>query len=255
MPYADNQGTCIHYETEGSGPPLVLQHWSLGSLDGWHEYGYINALKDSYLVVALDVRGHGASDSPHDPAPYALDNRVGDIVAVLDDLSIECAHYYGYSMGGWIGFGIAQYAPHRFGSLAIGGAHPYEQEMSGLRDLLTVGVDQGARAFIDLLKGMFGDFARRHEAQWLEADFVAQRAAAGDRSSLEAVLPTIECPCLVLAGAEDSIFASAERACKAIPQGRFEALPGMDHGDVLARSDLVVPILRAFFEEVDGRQA
>ena len=254
MPYADNRGTRIHYKTEGSGPPLVLQHWSLGSLEGWREYGYIDALKDDYTVVALDARGHGASDSPHDPASYALEYRVGDIVAVLDDLGVEVAHYYGYSMGGWIGFGIAKHAPHRFKSLAIGGAHPYEQNMSGLRDLLTVGVDQGARAFIDLLAGMFGDFAQRHEAQWLEADFVAQRAAAGDRSSLEDVLPTIECLCLLLAGAEDSVFARAERACKAIPQGRLEAFPGLDHGGALARSDLVVPLLKVFFAEADGLQ-
>ena len=36
---------------------------------------------------------------------------------------------------------------------------------------------------------------------------------------------------------------------------RFEALPGLERGEVLARSDLVVPILRAFFEGVDGRYA
>ena len=61
MSFADNHGACIHYETEGSGPPLVLQHGSLGSLESWSEYGYIDALKDDYLVVSLDACGHGAS--------------------------------------------------------------------------------------------------------------------------------------------------------------------------------------------------
>jgi pimeloyl-ACP methyl ester carboxylesterase len=253
LPYADNSGTRIHYETEGSGPPLVLHHWSLGSLKGWGDYGYVDSLRGDYTVVALDGRGHGASDSPHDPASYALENRIADIVAVLDRLGVERAHYYGYSMGGWIGFGIAKNAPHRFKSLAIGGAHPYEQSMSGLRDLLSVGVDQGARALIDLLEWMSGDFARRHESQWLEADFVAQRNAAQDRTSLEDVLPTIDCPCLLLAGTEDGVFPNAEQASRAIPECRFEELPGLDHGGTLARSDLVVPILRAFLEEVEGR--
>lgn len=253
MPYADNCGTRIHYRVEGSGPPLVLQHWSLGSSVGWYEYGYVDALKDDYTLIALDARGHGASDSPHDPVSYALENRVGDIVAVLDDLNIEHVHYYGYSMGGWIGFGIAKHAPHRLRSLAVGGQHPYEQSMSGLRDLLAVGANQGVRAFIDLMEGTSGDFARRHEAQWLEADLIAQRAAASDRADLEDVLPAIECPCLLLAGTEDGVFSSAERASRAIPQGRFEALPGMDHADVLARSDLVVPLLRSFFSSVGER--
>ena len=35
MPYADNQGVRIHYEMEGEGPPLVLQHGFSGSLEGW----------------------------------------------------------------------------------------------------------------------------------------------------------------------------------------------------------------------------
>jgi pimeloyl-ACP methyl ester carboxylesterase len=51
--------------------------------------------------------------------------RVSDIVAVLDELGIEKAHYYGYSMGGWIGFGMAKHASDPLRTLIIGGAHPY----------------------------------------------------------------------------------------------------------------------------------
>jgi pimeloyl-ACP methyl ester carboxylesterase len=50
-----------------------------------------------------------------------LELRVRDVVIVLDHLHINKAHYFGYSMGGWIGFGIAKYAPERFHSLIIGG--------------------------------------------------------------------------------------------------------------------------------------
>jgi pimeloyl-ACP methyl ester carboxylesterase len=140
MPYADNKGIHIHYETEGKGPPLVLQHWSVTTLENWVDYGYVSALKNDYRLILLDARGHGASDKPHSPESYALDKRVGDIVAVLDDLGIEKAHYFGYSMGGWIGFGAARYAPERFRSLVLGGAVPFVSTMDGLRQFVGVAV-------------------------------------------------------------------------------------------------------------------
>ena len=48
MPYADNQGVRIHYQVEGDGPPLVLQHGFLQSIEDWHECGYVDALKGDY---------------------------------------------------------------------------------------------------------------------------------------------------------------------------------------------------------------
>jgi pimeloyl-ACP methyl ester carboxylesterase len=42
--------------------------------------------------------------------------RVGDVVAVLDTVQVARAHYWGYSMGGWIGFGMAKYAASRASS-------------------------------------------------------------------------------------------------------------------------------------------
>jgi pimeloyl-ACP methyl ester carboxylesterase len=62
MPYASNERIRIHYRTEGAGPPLVLQHWSLATMECWYDYGYVAALKNDYRLVLLDARGHGASD-------------------------------------------------------------------------------------------------------------------------------------------------------------------------------------------------
>ena len=129
MPYADHQGTRIHYQVEGEGPPLVLQHGFTGNLKRWYSFGYVDALKADYRLILVDARGHGASDKSHDPAAYALPLRVGDVLAVLDALKIDRAHYWGYSMGGWIGFGMAKYAAQRVHSLVIGGAHPYETRL------------------------------------------------------------------------------------------------------------------------------
>ena len=86
MPYAINQGIRIHYQVEGSGPPLVLQHGFFWSVEGWYRVGYVDALRTSYRLILVDARGHGASDKPHDDAAYSLPQHVADIVAVLDAL-------------------------------------------------------------------------------------------------------------------------------------------------------------------------
>ena len=125
MPYAVNDGTRIHYEVEGEGPPIVFCHGLFGSLEIWRIFGWVGALRDRYKLIMVDMRGHGRSDKPHDPEAYKTEKMVGDIAAVLDSLNIGRAHFHGYSMGGQIGWCIGRYAPSRFRSLIIGGAPPY----------------------------------------------------------------------------------------------------------------------------------
>jgi pimeloyl-ACP methyl ester carboxylesterase len=84
MPYVNNGGVRIHYQVEGEGPALVLQHGFTESVTDWYESGYVGALTPDYRLILIDARGHGASDKPHDPDAYALNRRVSDVAAVLD---------------------------------------------------------------------------------------------------------------------------------------------------------------------------
>ena len=128
MPYAINDGVRIAYERVGSGPPIVLHHGFSGSRRSWREHGYVEALKGDYALLLLDARGHGTSDKPHAPAAYTDERRAGDVLAVLDDAGIERAIFWGYSMGGHVGYAIARDAPTRFRALIIGGMHPYPRD-------------------------------------------------------------------------------------------------------------------------------
>ena len=104
MPFVNNQGIRIHYEVEGEGSPLVLQHGLTESLEMWRDTGYVDPLKKDTQLILIDARGHGASDKPHDPDAYRMRLLVSDVVRVLDDLGLEKAHYWGYSMGAMIGW-------------------------------------------------------------------------------------------------------------------------------------------------------
>jgi pimeloyl-ACP methyl ester carboxylesterase len=70
MPYATNHGVRIHYEVEGEGPALVLQHGGIDCVETWYELGYVDALKAAYQLILIDARGHGASEKPHEASAY-----------------------------------------------------------------------------------------------------------------------------------------------------------------------------------------
>lgn len=149
-------------------------------------------------------------------------------------------------MGGWIGFGMAAHAPERVQSLIIGGAHPYEQKLPPTSRLDGSDPD----AFLAALFGRLGVDLRTIPPAIREElranDFRALAAAQQDRSSLEAILPTIAVPCCLYAGADDPLFSRAEQCAKSIPDATFFALPGLDHSATFREAPLVLPLVMSF---------
>ncbi len=251
MPYANNSGVRIHYQVEGEGPALALQHGFGDSLEGWYELGYVDALRPRYRLILLDARGHGASDKPHDPDAYALHQMVGDNVAVLDALDIRHASFWGYSMGGWIGFGIAKYAPDRFQTLILGGAQPYGGSREFLRQTIQRGIAQGREACITGLEETLGSLSAGYKARLQTADLEAFLALAQDRPNLEDVLPTMTRPCLLYVGEADATYARIKQCAAQIPNVTFVSFPGLNHSEAIIRSDLVLPEVIKFLNTVN----
>ncbi|MBI2317729.1 MAG: alpha/beta fold hydrolase [Betaproteobacteria bacterium] len=257
MPYANNQGVRIHYRVEGSGPPLVLQHGFTWSMESWSRSGYVQALKPRYRLILVDARGHGASDKPRDPEAYSLALRVGDVVAVLDALGVPSALYWGYSMGGWIGWGMAKYAPERLQGLIIGAAHPFERRLppSDRRD----GSDP--KAFVEALFRRLGaDFATlpaEKQAEFFDDnDFPALAASQLDRLPLEDILATMRMPCFLYSGEADGVLAQMPECVRRMPNVTFAVLPGLNHFEAFYRADIVLPAVMNFLRGLsDGRGA
>jgi pimeloyl-ACP methyl ester carboxylesterase len=248
MPYADNGSVRIHYQVEGEGPALVLQHGFTESVVDWYESGYVEALKPDYRLILIDARGHGASDKPHDPDAYVLNRRVADVVAVLDALDIAKALFWGYSMGGWIGFGIAKYANERVHALVIGGQHPYARSMGSLRRMVQRGTAQGSTAFVAGMEEMFGPESVERKGRLLSADLQAYLALAQDRPGLEDILPTMLMPCCIYVGETDPIYPGVKACSRHIPRVTFFSLPGLSYCEAYARSEFVLPRVTGFFK-------
>src|SRR5437764_3063286 len=104
MPTFDSTGVSIRYEVHGEGRPIVLVHGFASSFErNWNNTGWVQFLTGhGYQVIGLDVRGHGSSEKLYRPEAYTTEQMSGDLLLLLDHLSIAQADLMGYSMGGGI---------------------------------------------------------------------------------------------------------------------------------------------------------
>jgi pimeloyl-ACP methyl ester carboxylesterase len=109
-----------------------------------------------------------------------------------------------------------------------------------------VGEEHGAQAFIDLWEREVTPLRPAERERMRSFDFIAMQAAAQDRDGLESILAEIRVPCLLFAGTADDAHPRARQAAGEIPGAEFVSLPGLHHGETMARADLVVPLVREF---------
>jgi pimeloyl-ACP methyl ester carboxylesterase len=96
-------GTPIAYDVSGEGLPLVLLHGLWGSRQFWHDAGVVEQLRPLFRVIAVDLRGHGASGAPTDPAAYSVERHLLDLDAVADACGAAQFVLWGWSFGATIG--------------------------------------------------------------------------------------------------------------------------------------------------------
>ena len=122
--FTTSDGVKIHYIEAGkpTGAPVILIHGFSGTAHGnWFLNGIADALAAKHRVVAIDCRGHGKSEKPHDAAKYGP-RMSQDVIELMDHLKIDKAHVHGYSMGGFIVTQLLDKHPERFLTAAYGGS-------------------------------------------------------------------------------------------------------------------------------------
>src|SRR2546430_16101449 len=111
MPKLNRDEAEIYYEVHGSGPPLLLTHGYSSTSAMW--LGQIEALSKSHRLVLWDMRGHGQSDYPDDPAAYSEALTVADMAALLDAVGANSAIIGGLSLGGYMSLALYRAHPER----------------------------------------------------------------------------------------------------------------------------------------------
>jgi pimeloyl-ACP methyl ester carboxylesterase len=241
--YFDSDGVKIHYTMQGKGKPLVLIHGFTASIDtNWRAPGIIEALANDFQVIAVDARGHGKSDKPHEPAAYGP--RMGeDVIRLLDHLGIMKAHIAGYSMGGAITLQLLTTYPDRFLSAVLGGSGwqppggASEKLMMTLADSLEQG--KGIGPLVVALNPVGQPMptpeaiAATNQRLMGSNDALALaaviRGSASNRPVTREALQRNRVPALVVVGETDPVRATVDVMAGLMGNLEVKVLPGRDH--------------------------
>jgi pimeloyl-ACP methyl ester carboxylesterase len=249
MPIIDRDGVKIYYEVHGSGPPLLLTHgYSLTSAM-WQ--GQIEALSRHHQLILWDMRGHGRSDYPDDPAAYSEALTVADMAALLDEVGAVTAIVGGLSLGGYMSLAFYRAHPQRVEALLIIDTGPGFKKDEAREAWNRRAQDTGDRFEREGLSGLELTSRERSSASHRDASGLV-RAARGmltqrDASVIE-LLPHIRVPSLVVVGADDAPFlAASDYMAAKIPGAKKVVIPAAGHAVNIdapqAFIDAVLPFL------------
>lgn len=117
-------GVRLHYVERGAGPPVVLLHGNVVSLDDFHASGLIDRLAVDHRVIAIDRPGYGHSERPRDRL-WTQTAQAKFIHAALRKLNVERPIVAGHSMGAMVATAMALEYPDDVGGLVLLGGYYY----------------------------------------------------------------------------------------------------------------------------------
>ena len=225
-----HDGVSIAYYTWGeaeTGPLVVLHHgFAANAQANWVGAGIVDAFVSAgRRVLAVDARGHGQSDKPHDPAAYGEATMARDLIGLIDKIGAKVYDLVGYSMGAIVSLLVAT-QDRRIRRLAVGGV--------GEGVIVCGGVDRRVLptdAIAVALEGGAGGPAAGAMAAFVDAmggDRKAMAAQARAAHATPIALDRITVPTLVFAGDVDPLAMRPEVLASAIPGAKLERLSG-DH--------------------------
>src|SRR6516164_464946 len=234
VPFLDRNGVKIYYEEHGHGPPILLSHGYSATCRMWD--GQVAALTPRHRVILWDMRGHGETDDPDDPAAYSAALTVEDMAALLRHCGIERAVIGGLSLGGYMSLAFHLAHPEMVSALILFDTGPgfrndearhawNERAQQRARDL-------EARGFAAL--GQSDEVrASRHRSALGLAGAARGMLAQADGRVIDS-LEKIGVPTLVLVGADDKNFlAAADYMARKIPGAVRVTIPGAGHASNL----------------------
>jgi pimeloyl-ACP methyl ester carboxylesterase len=206
---------------------VALHGFASSATVNWVQTGWIRQLgRAGFRVVALDQRGHGASDKPHRPESYSMELLVGDLLTVMDTYLLDEVSLVGYSLGARVTWHAALELPNHVARGVLGGI-PDGDPLTRFRideavAFITEGTpveDRLTRAYVDMASGIPGND--------LTALVALVEGMRGGAQPDPADPP--QQPLLFATGSDDRIIEASRALAAAAPHGEFFEIPGRNH--------------------------
>ncbi|WP_241981416.1 alpha/beta fold hydrolase [Cryobacterium algoritolerans] len=240
---ADGMQLATYEFGDPTAPTVVVVHgFASSAVANWHLTGWTRDLTRAGLhVIAIDQRGHGASEKPHSPAAYTMEILVADLQRVFDAYLLDEVDCVGYSLGARVGWQAARELEGRIRRAVLGGipdGDPLRRfRVADARAHIEHGTDVD-----DRLTGAYLSMARALPGNDLRALVALVEGMRGGSQPGAENAPNQ--PLLLATGSEDRILEASRALAHAAPDATFFEIPGRNHFNA--------PTARAFRQAAIG---
>ena len=225
--YSMVNGIKMYYEIHGSGQPLVLLHGG-GSTINITFGRMIPLLAQKHQIIAMDLQAHGKTADRNQPSSFEQD--ADDVAALLQNLNVKKADFFGFSNGGSSVMQIGIRHPQLVNKLIIASAF---YKKSGMMAGFFEGMQH---ATIDMMPPQVKDayLAEVNDQELLQLMFDRDSQRMKDFTDWpDSALQSIKSNTLILMGDQDVMTTEhGVEMSRMIPDARLAILPG-GHGDYL----------------------
>jgi pimeloyl-ACP methyl ester carboxylesterase len=251
----DRDGHQIYYQVTpaAAGPeeerlPLLLSHGFSASAAMWEPN--LADLAADRMVITWDMRGHGRSAAPEDPAAYSEAATVADMAAVLDAAGVSQAAVGGLSLGGYMSLAFWLAYPGRVATLLLFDTGPGYRRDEPRQQWNDRAEATAARFERDGLAALSGSpETRLGQASPAGLARAARGMLAQRDGRVISALPDIEVPVLIVVGDRDEPFRGAASYMAAkIPRAMLAVIPDAGHASNIDQPELFSRQVRAFLD-------
>jgi pimeloyl-ACP methyl ester carboxylesterase len=249
----------LYYEIHGAGPPLVLLHGAMSTIQT--SFGKVlPALAEGRQVIAIEQQGHGRT--PDIDRPLSYQQMALDTAALLRQLGVARADFYGYSMGAGIALELAIRDPDLVRRLVVASL-AYSKE--GFHPEIVEGIESTSPEDLagSVFEAAYAEVAP-NPSDWpgLVAKCAGLDREFGGWTPHE--IESIKAPTLLIIGDADivrpehavEIFrllgGGVEGESAGLPASRLAVLPGTTHLSVVDRSEWLPSMISTFLDAAEA---
>ncbi|WP_034263272.1 2-succinyl-6-hydroxy-2,4-cyclohexadiene-1-carboxylate synthase [Bacillus sp. J33] len=263
-------GVRYHVDTWGNGFPLLLLHGFTGNAESWKVFE--PCWKEHSKAIALDIVGHGKSESPPDIACYGIEKSADVMNTLLEKMGIAKADILGYSMGGRLAITFAVKYPEKVRRLVLESASPglrteEERQSRRLQDanLAEKIRRDGIKRFVDYWENIPLFESQKKLPDSIRAGIRSQRLAnsieglahslngmgTGSQPSWWGQLSQIDSPVLLVTGNLDQKFCRiAEDMSKVLPKSQWISVKNAGHAIHVEKPEKFGTIVSGFLSQL-----